>query len=946
MMRSVVGALLLATLGAGTAIAAPGFTDVPEGHVFETQINWLAEQGITKGCNPPVNDRFCPDDPVTRGQMAAFLVRALDLRDVDPHLDVFADSVGSVFVDDIMILATAGITKGCNPPVNDEFCPNDPVTRGQMAAFLVRALGLTGVDPGVSFVDTDDSIFATDILKLATVGITRGCNPPANDRYCPDEIITRGQMAAFLYRALAATPWILTRALPGGIVGEGYTATLDAAGGQVPYSWAATGLPDGIALEPHGVVTGTPTTPGLFLIAVELNDAVGKSATSSLTITVGLPLGIVTDSLPSGTEGAAFSFAMHASGGEPPYTWKASGLPAGLTQNPDGTLSGTPTVAGEFLATVTVTDAGSRTDTISLPLQIYEQLRIAILSFAGGTVGENYEDTLTATGGEPPYLWDGIAPPGLSVDPDGTLRGTPTLAGEYEAEITVTDGSGRVATAAFPIDIDDPLEIPFTSMADGRLYVPYDATLLATGGEPPYVWLYSGLPSGIGMYPDGTFIGTPRYGGNYDVSLTLSDADGRTAVATVDMFVGGVDRLSVSTAGVEANGASAWVSISGDGRMATFASIAKSLVPGDTDSYWDIYLFDTYARTLERISVDTDGNGPSGSSNGCVLDYDGDVVAFASGADDLIAGDANGVSDVFIRNMSTGVTTRVSVASNGAEGNDHSVTPQLSHDGRYVSFVTKASTLVEGDTNEQFDVFVHDRQTGETRRVSVASDGAQANGWSTSAAISGDGRWVAFSSDAPNLVAGDVNNDWDVFLHDLHTGETTRVSASHDGLPLDGVSDAPSLSADGRLVVFLSQATNVVPGDENGKTDVFLYDRLTGSIERLNYKYDGSEFDDSTSGPPLISADGRFVQFHTRTKDVVPGDTDLYYDAFVLDRYTGDVTRLSVGPDGTNGSGASYGSSISADGAFVVLQSESSALVPDDTNDRQDVFIAAVDLRL
>ena len=172
-----------------------GFADTRR-HVFEADIARLAETGITKGCNPPRNDRFCPDEPVTRGQMAAFLARALKLPQ---GTSLFADTIGSVFAADISALADAGITKGCNPPQNTRFCPDSAVTRGQMAAFLVRALGLPAGK--AAFTDTRRHLFEADITALAEAGITRGCNPPRNDRFCPDDAVTRGQMAAFLVRA-------------------------------------------------------------------------------------------------------------------------------------------------------------------------------------------------------------------------------------------------------------------------------------------------------------------------------------------------------------------------------------------------------------------------------------------------------------------------------------------------------------------------------------------------------------------------------------------------------------------------------------------------------------------------------------------------------------------------------------------------------------------------
>mgnify|MGYP001254010881 CR=1 FL=1 len=198
--------IVMVVLGATVALAqlGPGgsFGD-DDGSVHEANIEAIAAEGITRGCNPPQNDRFCPDDPVTRGQMAAFLVRALDLPASND--DRFDDDDGSIFEADIQALAAADVTRGCNPPQNDRFCPDDPVTRGQMAAFLVRALDLPASNDD-RFDDDDGSIFEADIQALAAADVTRGCNPPQNDRFCPDDLVTRGQMASFLTRALGLTP--------------------------------------------------------------------------------------------------------------------------------------------------------------------------------------------------------------------------------------------------------------------------------------------------------------------------------------------------------------------------------------------------------------------------------------------------------------------------------------------------------------------------------------------------------------------------------------------------------------------------------------------------------------------------------------------------------------------------------------------------------------------
>lgn len=167
-------------------------------HLFESEITWLATEGITKGCNPPTNSFFCPEGKVTRGQMAAFLVRFLDLP--SSSTDAFTDDNGHLFEREINALAAADITRGCNPPANTKFCPDDVIDRGQMAALLVRALGLPPSSTN-HFTDDNGHLFEREINALADSGITRGCNPPTNDRFCASQVVTRGQMAAFLMRA-------------------------------------------------------------------------------------------------------------------------------------------------------------------------------------------------------------------------------------------------------------------------------------------------------------------------------------------------------------------------------------------------------------------------------------------------------------------------------------------------------------------------------------------------------------------------------------------------------------------------------------------------------------------------------------------------------------------------------------------------------------------------
>ena len=179
--------------------SVPPFVDIAD-TIHHDSIVDIWQRKITKGCNPPDNTLFCPDDPVTRGQLAAFLTRALDLS-ASPD-NFFVDDADSIFEGDINRLAAAGITRGCNPPDNDRFCPDSTVTREQMAAFLVRAFGYTDSGAGDLFTDDDTSVFESDIDRLATAGVTKGCNPPSNTRFCPGQPLTRAETATFLYRAL------------------------------------------------------------------------------------------------------------------------------------------------------------------------------------------------------------------------------------------------------------------------------------------------------------------------------------------------------------------------------------------------------------------------------------------------------------------------------------------------------------------------------------------------------------------------------------------------------------------------------------------------------------------------------------------------------------------------------------------------------------------------
>ncbi len=387
--------------------------------------------------------------------------------------------------------------------------------------------------------------------------------------------------------------------------------------------------------------------------------------------------------------------------------------------------------------------------------------------------------------------------------------------------------------------------------------------------------------------------------------------------------------------------------LSADGRFVAFGSDATNLVPGDTNGVSDAFVYERLSGTTERVSVSSTGAEANGTSYAPAISADGRFVAFRSDATNLVPGDTNGVSDAFVRDRMTGTTERVSVSSAGAEANGTSYAPAISADGRFVAFSSDATNLVGRDTNAAVDVFVHDRLTGTTKRVSVSSTGVQANDDSFAGfapAISADGRFVAFSSDATNLVPGDTNGQTDVFVRDRCltngvpvagcTAKTERVSVSSSRAQGNGDSSTPVLSADGRLVAFASEADDLVIGDTNHAFDVFVHDGMTGMTERVSVDSTGAQANAASIEHfcPALSADGRFVAFESDATNLVPGDTNGTTDVFVRDRLAATTDRVSVDSAGAQANDRSDFPAISADGSVVAFVSTASNLVPDDTN--------------
>ena len=340
-------------------------------------------------------------------------------------------------------------------------------------------------------------------------------------------------------------------------------------------------------------------------------------------------------------------------------------------------------------------------------------------------------------------------------------------------------------------------------------------------------------------------------------------------------------RVSVRSNGDEADGDSRNPSISADGRFVSFESFATNLVPGDDIGKNDVFVHDRKTGKTRRVSVRSNGvQGDFGSFKPSIS-ANGRFVSFESVATNLVADDDNGSSDVFVHDRNTSKTKRVSVRSNGDEAEGGlSNYPSISATGRFVAFRSLATNLVPGDDNGQNDVFVHDRKTGKTRRVSVRSNGDQGDFGSLNPSISANGRFVSFESVAPNLVADDDNGTADVFVHDRNTSKTKRVSVRSNGNEADGGSRYPSISATGRFVSFESFATNLVDSDANGQYDAFMHDRKTGKTRRVSVRSNGDEAE-GASEASSVSADGRFVAFNSHADNLVPDDDNNNHDVYV-----------------------------------------------------------------
>ncbi len=403
-----------------------------------------------------------------------------------------------------------------------------------------------------------------------------------------------------------------------------------------------------------------------------------------------------------------------------------------------------------------------------------------------------------------------------------------------------------------------------------------------------------------------------------------------------------IELVSDPNTGSETDNASSEpsISLSSDGRFIVFQSGATNLVSGDENSADDIFIFDKEGEDgsqVELISVDSDETASNGSSSNGAVSSDGRYVVFQSNATNLVSGDVNSASDIFLRDRTDGTTIRVSVNDDGDEADGDSINPRISSDGRYIVFQSAATNLVSDDTNEQIDIFLHDTDSETTTRISLSATDVEGDGDSTNPDISSDGNIIVFESEATNLIDDDDNAFSDIFAFNISGDTITKISADTGSDDSDGNSTLPRISGDGSSVVFLSEASDLVSADTNNLQDVFLYTFSDESIIRVN---EGSPQNaDGVSDNPSISTDGNYVAFQSSATNLTSGDSNDADDIFVYDVENSSVTRISVTDTGNQLVQSSTTPSINSSGQFIAFTSLDNELISSDTNDLEDIFL-------
>jgi Tol biopolymer transport system component len=395
------------------------------------------------------------------------------------------------------------------------------------------------------------------------------------------------------------------------------------------------------------------------------------------------------------------------------------------------------------------------------------------------------------------------------------------------------------------------------------------------------------------------------------------------------------ERVSVSSTGAQGDGSSSSGDMSANGRYVVFVSSASGLVPGDTNEADDVFLRDRKTNTTTRLSVSATGEQSDGGSGSPQISADGRYVTFWSYASNLVPGSRPQIGyDVYLLDRRTGTLDRISDTSDGRPGDGDSYEPTISADGRFVAFATDATNLLPDVAAG--NVVLYDRTTARLSPVSVAADGTVARSGGGSPRISDNGRYVAFGSSS-QLVPGDTNRTMDVYVRDLVAGTTVRASVSDDDGEVAGGGYGGEVSDNGR-VTFWSPDGTLVPGDTNGRPDVFVRDLGAGTTRVVSTSTEGAPAN-GASDDPSLTANGRYVVFGSDASNLVAGDTNGVNDVFRKDLKTGTTTLVSRHTDGTQGDSHSFDAYVTPNGRLVGYSSYATNLTVGDTNEDTDLFV-------
>jgi Tol biopolymer transport system component len=695
------------------------------------------------------------------------------------------------------------------------------------------------------------------------------------------------------------------------------TVSLAASGacGQPVITYTLTGAQTGSGTR---VLAGSVTisAEGITAVTATAVDAAASSAPQTLKVRIDRTAPAVTYTIdpPGGS-----------SAGPVTVTFIASDAVSGLADVPvdaGGVATIPVTVDPQVTSSVsrTFTDrAGNAVTTTVGVLPIAITASASPLANAAGRNNTDVEITFTASGGSTAARRITFQLTGAETRTGSLIADSAHVSVKTEGTTTVTysatNAGFSTAPQTFDVRIDKtPPDVSYTiDPPGGSSSAPVTVTFTASDA-------LSGL-AGVPVDPSGiatvTITADPRVTGT--VTRTFTDRAGNAPTVTADILpargclVGTTTRASVTAGGTQAHGASGAPSLSGDGRYIAFESDAADLVPGDTNGVTDIFVRDRLTGLTVRASVSSAGVQANGSSSQARMSPGGRYVTFASNASNLVPGDTNEKQDIFVRDLVTGSTTRVSVQSD--ETQFHSFSPNwesfteptiVGGDGRYVAFT--------GSPTSQYDfahVMLHDRLTHITTTAGIAEGGGALR--TTDPALSADGRYLAY-------VAGISSTSYDLLIRDLVGGTMTRVSHTIFGTDLS----EPALSADGRYAAFNAKL---------GGTKVWVHDSVTGSTTIV------ATVDFAGGGHPAISADGRYIAFFSLATNLIPGDTNGKADVFIYDQQTAAMERVSVSSRGLQSDGGSYDPAISADGAIVAFRSDATNIGNGDTNAVADIYV-------